>query len=208
MPKFPTREFEERLTAQGYKAIAGIDEVGRGAWAGPLVAAACVLPESFSSSELRDSKQLTPKQREVLAEEIKKVALGYGIGSAAPFEIDLFGLTQATQLAFRRALNQLKCSFDYILADGFVVEASRVPCEGIIKGDEKIMTVAAASVIAKVERDKLMKELSSEFPGYGFDHNVGYGTKEHFQAIRAKGILNVHRKLFLRNLEDFGLSFS
>lgn len=207
MQKLPTREFEERLATQGYKAIAGIDEVGRGAWAGPLVAAACVLPESFRSEELRDSKQLTSKQREVLAEEIKREALGFGVGSAAPFEIDLFGVTQATQLAFRRALNELKCSYDYILADGFVVESSRVPCEGIIKGDEKILSVAAASVIAKVTRDSLMKEIAEEFPGYGFDHNVGYGTKEHLLAIRAKGILTIHRKLFLRNLEDLGLSF-
>lgn len=205
MKKFPTREYEEKLLAQGYKTVAGIDEVGRGAWAGPLVAAACVLPSDYASDTLCDSKQLSAKQREVLAEEIKSVALGYGIGSVAPFEIDLFGLTQATQLAFRRALNELKCQFDYILADGFVVESSRVPCEGVIKGDEKILTVAAASVIAKVSRDAEMKEISKQFPGYGLDHNVGYGTKEHFLAIRAHGMLNIHRKLFLRNLEAMGL---
>ncbi len=206
MKRFPTREYEEKAESQGYAAIAGVDEVGRGAWAGPLVAAACVLPKGYASKDLCDSKQLTPKQREVLAAELKEKALGYGVGEAAPFEIDLFGLTQATQLAFRRALNALKCNFDYILADGFVVQSSRVPCEGIIKGDEKIITVAAASVIAKVTRDQMMCDLAKQFPGYGFEHNVGYGTKEHLLAIRSKGILTVHRKLFLRNLEDIGLS--
>lgn len=205
MKKFPTREFEDRLETKGYHAIVGLDEVGRGAWAGPLVAAACILPKDYASDVLCDSKQLSPKQREALAKEIEAVALGYGIGEAAPFEIDLFGLTQATQLAFRRALNGVRCAYDYILADGFVVEASRVPCEGVIKGDEKILTVAAASVIAKVARDAMMREVSEEHPGYGFDTNVGYGTKEHMEAIREKGQLSIHRKLFLRNLGALGL---
>lgn len=205
MKKYPTREFENQLEAKGYHMIAGIDEVGRGAWAGPLVAAACVLPKDYASTELCDSKQLTANQREVLASEIQEVALGYGIGQAEPFEIDLFGLTQATQLAFRRALNGLKCTYDYILADGFMVQSSRVPCEGVIKGDEKIFTVAAASVIAKVVRDKMMREMSKDFPGYGFESNVGYGTKDHMKAIQEKGRLAIHRKLFLRNLEALGL---
>lgn len=199
MKIFPTRQLEEKLLAQGYKAIAGVDEVGRGALAGPMVAVACILKNDVECDMLCDSKQLSKKQREEIFDLLKESVVSYGVGVVESFEIDSFGVTTATQLAFRRALNVLTPRCDYIVTDAFPVNDASIPCEAIIKADEKIMTVAASSVIAKVTRDAMMEELAKKYPQYGFDKHVGYGTAEHIQAIRKYGALPIHRRLFLRS---------
>ena len=196
----PNFEKEQSLIAQGHAKVVGVDEVGRGAWAGPLVAAACVLKTENLPEGIRDSKQMSREARAEAAQKIRACAEAVGIGSVAPFEIDLFGLTMANQLAFRRALTDLRCPFNYILADGFVVEGATVPCEGITKGDQSILSIAAASVIAKVARDEIMAQYAKEFPAFGLERHVGYGTPEHMEAIKKHGITPIHRKLFLRNL--------
>lgn len=194
----PTSKLEESLKQKGYLAIAGIDEAGRGAWAGPLVAAACILPEEPCHPEIRDSKELSQKKREDLHAWLMENCISTGVGLVESFEIDLFGMTQATQLAFRRALSRMKSPCDYILCDAFELTNSRVPSEGIIKGDQKVMTIAAASIVAKVERDAIMCKYAEEFPGYGFEQHKGYGTSQHIENIRRFGVLKIHRKLFLQ----------
>jgi ribonuclease HII len=198
--KFPTFEKEAELHKKGYALVAGIDEVGRGAWAGPLVAAACVLKPEALPEHIRDSKEMTREARIGAEKTIRSSAKAVGIGIVAPFEIDLFGLTTANQLAFRRAINDMRMDCNYLLADGFLVEGSRIPCEGIIKGDQNILSIAAASIVAKVTRDNIMQEYAHEFPAYGFERHVGYGTPEHMEAIKKHGVTSIHRKLFLRSL--------
>ena len=174
----------------------GIDEAGRGSWAGPVVAAAVILPKFFSTNEIDDSKKLSKKSREILFEEITQHAeFGLGIGSVK--EIDKYNILQATFLAMKRAVANLKSVPRIALIDGNN-EPTGLPClaQTIIKGDTKVVSIAAASIIAKVTRDKIMKDLAKLYPGYGWDRNSGYGVKAHENALKSLGVTPEHRRSF------------
>lgn len=176
---------------------AGIDEAGRGCLAGPVVAAAVILPEGYENQDLNDSKKLSAGQRNILKAEIIEKAIDYAIGIADNNEIDQYNILQATFLAMHRAIEKLKHKPEILLVDGNRFLAFRdITHHCIIKGDSKYMTIAAASVIAKTYRDQLMYELSVNFPHYGWERNVGYPTKSHRDAIRKYGVSPFHRKTF------------
>ncbi|MCP3026139.1 ribonuclease HII [Halobacillus sp. A5] len=187
--------FENMFRNKGKSLIAGIDEAGRGPLAGPVVAAAVILPEKFYLEGLYDSKQLSLHNREEYYDYIKKHA-DVGVGMVSSIDIDKLNIYRATKLAMKRAVEQLTDIPDQLLIDAMVVED--VPCdqESIIKGDQRSVSIAAASIIAKVTRDRYMKELSVKYPGYHFENNQGYGTKEHIQALQNYGITPYHRKSF------------
>ncbi|MDO8513075.1 MAG: ribonuclease HII [bacterium] len=186
-------EYENNCLKQGYKFIAGIDEVGRGPLAGPVVAGAVILPGYIS--QIDDSKKLLPTKRANLAKIIKAGAVDYGIGSASVEEIDQMGLQQASYLAFRRAIEKLK-KVDYLLIDGLKWKDAPLSSLAIINGDAISCSVAAASIIAKVYRDNLMCELHKKMPDYRFDLHKGYGTKLHLELLERFGISEHHRKSF------------
>lgn len=176
---------------------AGCDEVGRGCLAGPVVAAAVILPKEFFHPVLNDSKQLTARQRHMLTEVIEAQALAWAIGQASPEEIDEHNILNASYLAMHRAIAQLQPMPELLLIDGHRFQPyPHIPHECIVKGDTKLAAIAAASVIAKTYRDKLMQKLAQDFPGYGWESNVGYPTKAHRQGIQEKGIMPHHRKSF------------
>lgn len=186
---------EGRLRSEGCRLVAGVDEVGRGALAGPLSVGACVLPDSPRIEGLNDSKQLTPQRREELAVVIKRVAIEWSVAHVSPSEIDSLGMTAALKLAVVRALDGLPGGFDHVVVDGRPLNV--VTCEtAVVKGDSSVAAVAAASIIAKVERDALMVALSDEFPAYGFAINKGYGTADHLGAIDTEGMCEHHRRSF------------
>lgn len=175
--------------------IVGLDEVGRGCWAGPLVAGAVVLDKPMDG--LRDSKQLSAKRREVLDKEIRGHAIAYSLGWVEPAEIDALGMTASVGLAFRRALDVIAAGYEQIIIDGninYFPDDPRV--QAIIKADALVPAVSAASIIAKVARDRFMAEASAQFPGYGFERHVGYGTREHMAALRLHGVCALHRRSF------------
>jgi ribonuclease HII len=196
--KFPTLYFEQKLWRGGWKRIAGIDEAGRGAWAGPVCAAAVLLPAAPKLARnlagVRDSKQMTPLEREVWAPRIQTAALAWGVGFASSQEIDSLGIVPATRLAATRALDQLFP--DYLLTDYLIFREIPLPQTGLVKGDCLSLSVAAASVLAKTARDALMRELDGQYPGYGFARHKGYGTKMHQEAIHQLGLCEIHRKSF------------
>ena len=182
---------------QKIKVEAGCDEAGRGCLAGPVVAAAVILPKDFSHEILNDSKQLTANQRMELRREIIKTSITYGVGVASPGEIDEINILNASYLAMHRAIDQLKVKPELLLIDGNRYKAhDDTPYECIIKGDGKYYSIAAASVLAKTYRDELMQQKAIEFPGYSWDTNFGYPTTAHRDAIRAMGITPLHRKSF------------
>ncbi len=189
--------------------ICGIDEVGRGPWAGPLVACALVFKRKrvFGLKEVKDSKKLTEKKREKFFAIIKKNAV-YGIGMAEVEEIDTFGLTKATNLAFTRALEELPLAFkpDFLLIDGREKWKLPYPSRSIIKGDEKIKIIACASIMAKVTRDRIMRKLALQYTKYGFERHKGYGTSRHARALKKHGICPIHRRSFrpIRNKPTVG----
>jgi ribonuclease HII len=204
--------FERRLRRAGFGAIAGLDEVGRGAWAGPLVAGAAVLPAPGRRllgrlAGLRDSKQLTPVERERYAAEIRACATATGLGIVGAAAIDLLGLTAAGRLAMERAVRALGLAPDYLLIDAFPLPNVACAQEPIIFGDTLCLSIAAASVIAKVERDRLLDELARDYPGYAWERNKGYGTPEHRKALTALGPTPEHRRSYapLRALTVEGL---
>lgn len=188
--------YENDLWEQGYLLIAGIDEAGRGPLAGPVVAAACILPVQFELPGLNDSKKLSESMREKLFPQIKEQALDYALGSAEPGEIDSLNILQATKLAMRRAVEGLKRRPYFLLIDALELPDILIPQRGIIRGDALSASIAAASVLAKVTRDHLMGELHTLYPKYGFNHNKGYGTPEHLQALRRLGPTPLHRRSF------------
>ena len=188
--------FERILRGRGYRFIAGVDEVGRGALAGPVVAAAVVLSGDGDYSKIRDSKIVLPRQRERLAERICHEALGTGIGSVSETEIDRLTILQATQEAMRQAVAGLPVSPDIVLVDGFWLPGLDAPCIGIIDGDARSYSIAAASIVAKVHRDAFMTALAADFPYYGFDRNKGYGTEAHRSALAEYGACPLHRRTF------------
>ena len=188
--------FERKLTLHGFRAIAGIDEAGRGPLAGPVVASAVILKMGDEINGLTDSKKLSPKKRESLFEEINKRALAIGIGIAEADEVDRVNILQATLLAMQRAIDQLNIDPDYLIIDGITPLPVKTPQETIKKGDSRSYSIAAASIIAKVTRDRLMVEYDIKYPHYGFAGHKGYGSKLHMEAIAKHKPCPIHRRTF------------
>ncbi len=198
--KYPTLDFELILWEAGYTCIAGIDEAGRGAWAGPVCAAAVSLPPDPSLirrlDKVRDSKLMTPLARETWAPRIRQAARAWGVGFASPQEIDSLGILPSTKLAALRALACLSSSPDYLLTDYLIFPSLDLPQTALVKGDQLALSVACASVLAKTARDAVMREQEAGYPGYGFARHKGYGTRLHQQAIQELGLCEIHRKSF------------
>ena len=196
----PNMRQERALIRQGHVLVAGIDEAGRGAWAGPVVAAAVILPGGASRLAtlrgVRDSKLLSPIQREALSPAIREKALAVGIGMASHEEIDAMGIVPATRLAMRRAVEQLAPAPDALLIDALRLPDVLLPQRVMFHADTLCLSVAAASIVAKVTRDRLMMELDTQYPGYGFARHKGYGTRLHQQALAQLGPSAVHRMTF------------
>jgi ribonuclease HII len=188
--------YERRALSQGYHNIAGIDEAGRGPLAGPVVAAAVIMPPDYQHPEINDSKKLSSKKREILYEVIQKDALSIGIGVSEVRVIDTINILQATLLAMKEAVLGISLSPDYLLIDGLNRINLDLPQETIIRGDQKSISIAAASIIAKVSRDRLMDMYHRQFPMYNFLRNKGYGTREHLKAISQYGRCKLHRRSF------------
>lgn len=191
------RQYEKELNSKGITYIAGVDEVGRGPLVGPVVASCVVLPKDYYLEGLTDSKKLTKKKREEFFDIINKDALGIGIGVISEKVIDEINIYEATKLAMKEAINNCKkkCKIEHVLIDAMKLDID-IPTTSIIKGDYKSITISAASVIAKVTRDKMLVELDKKYPMYGFADNAGYGTKKHIEAIKEYGIIDEHRKTF------------
>ena len=195
-------EIEEGLMQQGITAIAGVDEAGRGPLAGPVCAAAVILPEHLEIPGLNDSKKLTDKKRRELYPIIKEQAIAYGIAFASEAEIDEINILQATFLAMQRAIDQLEGKANFALIDGNREKDFGLPVMTVVKGDSRSANIAAASVLAKVTRDLYMEELAKEYPEYGFEIHKGYGTKAHYAALTEHGASPVHRKSFLKKFYE------
>ena len=191
-------EIEDALYEQGLTAICGVDEAGRGPLAGPVCAAAVILPRDLVIEGLNDSKKLSDKRRRELFPVIQEKAIAYGIGFASEQEIDEINILQATFLAMKRALAQLEGKADFALIDGNRETDFGLPVMTVVKGDSRSANIAAASVLAKVSRDNVMDELAKEYPQYGFEIHKGYGTKAHYAALTEHGASPVHRKSFLK----------
>ena len=191
-------EIEDACTAQGYSMICGVDEAGRGPLAGPVCAAAVILPPHLEIPGLTDSKKLTDKKRRELYPVIKEQALAYGIGFASEQEIDEINILQATFLAMQRALDQLELRPDLALIDGNRQKDFGLLAKTVVKGDSLSANIAAASVLAKVTRDDIMVEMAKTYPQYGFEVHKGYGTKAHYAALREYGHCPIHRLSFLK----------
>ena len=191
-------EIEEGCRAQGFDLICGVDEAGRGPLAGPVCAAAVILPYGLEIPGLTDSKKLSDKKRRELFPVIQQEAITYGIGLASREEIDEINILQATFLAMERALAALSLRPELVLIDGNREKDFGLPVKTVVKGDSLSMNIAAASVLAKVTRDDLMLELAKEYPQYGFDIHKGYGTRAHYDALREYGPCPIHRTTFLR----------
>jgi len=193
--KFAERlSFEQEAWAQGF-VLAGVDEVGRGPLAGPVVAAAVVIDESFDILEVHDSKQLSLKQRNLLAPAIKEAAVDFAFGVVSPEVIDEINIYEASRVAMKMAIEKLKVKPDGLLIDAMVVDLPFLQ-EKLIKGDDRSISIGAASILAKVYRDELMAEYDLKYPGYGFAQNAGYGTKAHLAGLAKLGITPIHRKTF------------
>lgn len=189
------REYEEELNSKGINLIAGVDEVGRGPLIGSVVAAAVILPSGFYMSEINDSKKLSEKKREELYPIIMEKAISVGIGVIDSETIDKVNILNATKMAMKMAINNLSVKPEHVLIDAVKLDID-IPYTAIIKGDAKSESIAAASIVAKVYRDNMMKELDKEYPMYDFKSNKGYGTKKHIEAIKKYGVLKEHRKTF------------
>ena len=198
----PDYRYEHRAMEQGYTAVCGIDEAGRGPLAGPVFAAAVILPPDCDIPGLNDSKKLTEKKREALFDVILEKALAWFVASSSEREIDDLNILAATFLAMKRAVDGLAVPADYALVDGNRDPKLAIPSETVIKGDSRSMSIAAASVLAKVSRDRYMLELAQYYPQYQFEKHKGYGTKLHYEMLKEHGVSDVHRRSFLKNLDD------
>ena len=187
--------FERKLREEGIKFIAGVDEVGRGPLVGPVVAACVVLPEHFNLDGLTDSKKLSEKRREYFYDEIMRQALGVGVGIISEKVIDEVNIYEATKMAMKEAINNCSCKVEHVLIDAMRLDID-IPSTSIIKGDLKSITISAASVIAKVTRDRMLDELDLKYPMYDFKNNKGYPTKKHLEAIKKYGIIDEHRRSY------------
>ncbi|MBC8631130.1 ribonuclease HII [[Eubacterium] tenue] len=192
--------FENEGYQKGYTYIGGIDEAGRGPLAGPVVAAVVVFKPGTKIEGINDSKKLSEAKRDELFDIIKEQALDYGIGIVQKDEIDEYNILNATYMAMKKAINCLKKTPDYLLVDAAHVPDVNIDQKSIIKGDSKSISIAAASILAKVTRDSLMYEYDKMYPEYGFASHKGYGTDQHYKAIREHGITPIHRKSFLKNI--------
>ncbi len=202
--------YENQLRRQGINYIGGVDEVGRGPLAGPVVAACVLLPEDFDLLGVDDSKKLSEKKRETLYDQILERALAYGIGSADNLLIDEINILEATKVAMKEAVDRAQtmlleriegARIQHILFDAIEIKDLSIPQTAIIKGDSKSLSIAAASIVAKVTRDRQMVNYHSKYPDYGFDSNKGYGTKAHYEGIKRCGITPIHRKSFLTRIK-------
>ncbi len=202
------QEYENKLRERGITYIAGVDEVGRGPLAGPVVTACVVLPEDFDVLGVDDSKKLSEKKREELFDSIKERAIAIGIGIRDNNRIDEINILEATKEAMAEAIEnadaELKAKqgkgIEHILIDALTLKNVDIPQTGIVKGDAKSLSIAAASIIAKVTRDRMMVEFAEVYPGYAFEKNKGYGTKAHYDGLHAQGMTPIHRRSFLKNL--------
>ena len=193
-------EFEQQAAARGYSAICGVDEAGRGPLAGPVCAAAVILPENTVIDGVNDSKKLSEKKREALFDVICETARSYSIAYASVEEIEELNILNATMLAMKRAVEGLDVKADYAMIDGNRTPDLNIESEFIIKGDAKSMSVACASILAKVSRDRLLYEYAKEYPQYGFEKHKGYGTKAHTEALKEYGPCPYHRMSFLKKI--------
>jgi len=211
IPPSPNLTFERELWENEKQWIAGLDEAGRGAWAGPVVAAAVILPQKANLEQnllgVRDSKQLNVHQREYWADIVKKHAQAWGVGSAGHSEIDQLGILPATRLAMQRALGQLSRFPDHLLIDALLLPNLDTPQTALIKGDQRSLSIAAASILAKTTRDALMRQEGDYYPQYGFSRHKGYGTRFHQQAIAENGPCAIHRISFRPLREQFSFKF-
>lgn len=200
LPAKPHIEYEKQLWEEGFKVVAGLDEAGRGAWAGPVYAAAVVLPNDERICDLlsgvRDSKRMTARQRQHWEGCIKSASVSWSVGSASNEEIDEVGIVPATCLAMQRAIDEINNPPRYLLVDYINIENCSSPQLSIPKGDCQSLSIAAASVLAKVSRDAFMTDLDNKYPGYGFARHKGYGTKQHRSALKKLGLLPIHRQSF------------
>ena len=197
----PSFEYEEKHYSEGYTAICGCDEAGRGPLCGPVVAAAVILPCGLEIEGLNDSKKLTEKKREALFDIIKEKAIAYAIAEASPAEIDEINILNASMLAMRRAVEALPIKADFALIDGNCSRGFDIPTETVVKGDAKSYSIAAASILAKVTRDRQCEELDREYPEYGIAKHKGYPTKDHMEAVKKYGPAPIYRRSFLKFLD-------
>ena len=195
----PTYDEEAALLEDGYAVIAGVDEAGRGSLAGPVVAGAVVLP-LYPSDEwiagIRDSKRLTPRRRDIALHSMRDAAVAMGAGVASSAEIDAMGIIGATRGAMARAIDALPMRPDFLLLDAIVLPEVDIPQRSIIRGDAKCLSIAAASIVAKVTRDSMMRDLDGKYPGYGFAQHKGYGTRQHIECLENLGACPIHRRTF------------
>ena len=192
---------EHQLHEEGYAVVCGIDEAGRGPLCGPVFAAACILPDGLALEGLNDSKKLTPKKRDKLFDLICENAIAYCIASASVEEIDELNILEADLLAMRRAIDGLSVKADFALIDGNIARGFQIPARAVIGGDAKSPSIAAASILAKVARDRDCIALDEQYPQYGIAKHKGYGTKQHMEALRTYGPSPIHRKQFIRFLD-------
>lgn len=198
MPDF---SYEIQAKSKGYNFVCGVDEAGRGPLAGPVCAAAVILPDNCVIEGLNDSKKLSEKKRELLFDVIIEKALAYSIAYGTLEEIEEYNILNATYIAMNRAIDGLSIKADFALIDGNRVPKDiAIPCETVIKGDSKSYSIAAASILAKVTRDRLMLEYDKKYPQYLFAQHKGYGTKAHYDAIKQYGVCEIHRRSFLKNV--------
>jgi ribonuclease HII len=198
----PTFEYEEKHYSEGFNSVCGVDEAGRGPLCGPVVAAAVILPLGLEIEGLNDSKKLSEKKREALFDVICEKAIAYSIAEASPAEIDEINILNASMLAMRRAVEGLGVKADFALIDGNCSRGFEIPTETVVKGDAKSYSIAAASILAKVTRDRGCIELDREYPEYGIAKHKGYPTKDHMDAVREFGPSPIHRKTFLKFLNN------
>ena len=192
-------EYERELLSKGYKYVCGVDEVGRGPLAGPVVCAAVIMPLDNIIEDVDDSKKLSAKKREMLAEQIQKTAIACHISLIEAKIIDEINILEATKLCMKNAVEGLQITPDFVITDGNMKLDIAFPQMSIVKGDAKSYTIGCASIVAKVFRDKLMDKYAEEFPQYDFIHNKGYGTAKHIEGIKNYGLTEIHRKTFTKN---------
>ena len=195
---------EREYAARGLRAVAGVDEVGRGPLAGPVVCAAVIMPleEALRVPGVNDSKKLSPKKREQLAERIRAVARAYAVEEVSAAVIDEINILQATRLGMKRAVEKLSPPADMVLTDGNMTLDIALPQRSVVKGDALVYSIGAASILAKVYRDALMRDYAAQYPGYAFERNAGYGTAQHIRAILEVGICPIHRRTFVKKFWD------
>lgn len=198
----PDYSIENELAQKGYTSICGVDEAGRGPLCGPVVAAACILPDGLVIEGLNDSKKLTEKKREALFDVICESAIAYSIAEASVEEIDRMNILEADLLAMRRAIDGLSVKADFAIIDGNIARDFQIPAMAVVKGDAKSMNIAAASILAKVTRDRMCIDLDAQYPEYEIAKHKGYGTKAHMDALRKYGPSPIHRKKFIRFLDE------